>query len=98
MRPVTLLSCAVCIAGLTAAPSADAQTRMQQPTTTKTADYTERNVGGDQVVQFTGDELVGPSGAPVGGTIVRPPGVTRVGLIRPRMNFVTELLKTVENL
>ncbi len=67
-------------------------------TTTKTADYTEQSLGGDQVVKFTGDELVGPAGGAYGDVIRRPPGVTRVGLIRPRMNFVSELLKSVENL
>jgi hypothetical protein len=68
------------------------------PTTTKTADYVEQRVDGDQVVKFTGDELVGPSGGPYGDTIRRPPGIIRVQLIRPRMNFVSELLKSVENL
>ena len=55
-------------------------------------------MGGDQVVKFTGDELVGPNGGAYGDVIRRPPGVTRLGLIRPRMNFVSELLKSVENL
>lgn len=99
MKTATALACATClVAGLISAPPARAQAPVQRATTTKTADYTEQITGGDQVVRFTGDELVGPSGAPVGGTIVRSPGVMRVGLLRPRLNFVTELLKTVENL
>ena len=66
--------------------------------TARTADYVEQNVGGEAVVKFTGDELAGPPGGAYGEAIRRPPGVVRVGLIRPRMNFVSELLKSVENL
>jgi hypothetical protein len=65
---------------------------------TRTADYSEQSVGGDQVVKFTGDELM-TEGRGYFGNLIRPlPGVTRVGLIRPRLNFVSELLKSVENL
>lgn len=67
-------------------------------TTVKTADYTEHSVAGDQVVTFTGDELPGELSGAYGGTIRPLPGAARVGLIRPRMNFVPELLKSVENL
>ncbi len=77
---------------------ATAQGSAQRSTTTKTADYVERRVDGDQVVKFTGDELVGPTNG-VFGDVVRPlPGAVRVQLIRPRLNFIPELLKTVENL
>ena len=71
--------------------AAGAQTR-------RTSDYVEQNLGGDAVVTFVGDELASPAGGAYGDTIRRPPGVMRQGLIRPRMNFVVELLKTVENL
>jgi hypothetical protein len=69
-------------------------------TTTTTTDYTEQRTAatGDQIVTFIGDELPAPTNGPYGTTIRRPPGVTRVGLIRPRLNFVSELLKSVENL
>jgi hypothetical protein len=77
---------------------ASAQPTKTPPTTTTTTDYVEQNVGGDQVVKFTGDELKGPTDGAYGTVIRRPPGVARVGLIRPRMNFVVELLKSVENL
>lgn len=72
----------------------------KRPTQThKTNDYVEQNsLGGDSVVTFTGDELAAPPGGAYGDTIRRPPGVMRVGLIRPRMNFVMEMLKSVENL
>lgn len=65
----------------------------------RTADYTEqRTVGGDQVVSFPGDELPGDVNSAYGFTIRRPPGVLRANLIRPRVNFVSEMLKSVENL
>ncbi len=67
--------------------------------TTVTKDYTEqRTVGGDQVVSFPGDELPGDVNSAYGFTIRRPPGVLRANLIRPRVNFVSEMLKSVENL
>jgi hypothetical protein len=68
------------------------------PRVTRTSDYVERAVGGDQVVTFTGDELAAAPGGPLGDRILAMPGTVRVGLIRPRLNFVTELLKSVENL
>ena len=84
-------------AGAAGSPSAGPPAAAPARTTT-TADYTEQSVGGDQVVKFAGDELAGPAN-PYYGPSIRPlPGVTRVGLIRPRVNFVSELLKSVENL
>jgi len=67
-------------------------------TTTRTADYTEQSLAGDQVVTFTGDELAAPPNGAYGAMIRPLPGAVRVGLIRPRVNFVSELLKSVENL
>jgi len=67
-------------------------------TTHQTSDYVESRVDGDSVVKFTGDELAAPPGGAYGDTIRRPPGITKVGLIRPRLNFVVEMLKSVENL
>ncbi len=91
------------VAALTFALPVGAQKNAQRatpvaPTTVKTADYLEQRVEGDQVVKFSGDELVGPAGGAYGATIRQPPGIIRCLLIRPRMNFVPELLKTVENL
>jgi hypothetical protein len=63
-----------------------------------TADYRESRVDGDQVVEFPGDPL-GTDGPSIYGDVVRrPPGVIRMGLVRLRLNFVTELVKSVENL
>ena len=90
----------VCAIVLAASGVAQAQPK-DKPTpspTTTTSEYVETNVAGDQVVKFTGDELRGPENAFYGQTIRRPPGALRAGLIRPRLNFVPELLKSVENL
>lgn len=82
--------------------SASAQGQRTTPTTTttsRTADYVEqKDVQGDQVVKFTGDELAGTNGAPGQGVMIRATGPIRVALIRPRLNFIPELLKSVENL
>lgn len=65
----------------------------------ETPTYVAQDVAGDQVVTFTGDELAGLNDGPYSDVLVRrPPGAVRVGLIRPRMNFVAELRKSVENL
>ena len=81
------------------APAAAATPASTASTTVKTAEYTEqRTVGGDQVVSFPGDELPGDVNSAYGFTIRRPPGVLRANLIRPRVNFVSEMLKSVENL
>lgn len=66
--------------------------------TITTSDYTEQHVDGNQVVTFPGDPLPGDQNSAYGFTLRRPPGVLRAGLIRPRVNFVPELLKSVENL
>jgi len=67
--------------------------------THKTNDYTEQtSVAGDSVVTFSGDDLPADPRGAYGDIIRRPPGTIRVGLIRPRLNFVPELLKSVENL
>lgn len=65
----------------------------------ETSTYVAHDVAGDQVVTFTGDELAGSSEGPFCDVFVRRlPGAVRAGLIRPRMNFVAELLESVENL
>jgi hypothetical protein len=63
-----------------------------------TAGYAEQRVDGNQVVTFGGDLLPGDTNSVYGFSIRRPPGVLRANLIRPRVNFVSELLKSVENL
>ena len=65
---------------------------------TPAAGYSEARVEGGQVVTFGNDDLRGGGPSALGDTIRKPPGAVRVGLIRPRYNFVPELLKSVENL
>ena len=78
-----------------AAPTATAPAAS---TTVATSEYVEQRVDGNQVVTFPGDALKGDENSAYGFTVRRPPGVLRAGLIRPRVNFVSELLKSVENL
>lgn len=87
-----------CVASFAFFVSTGAYAQTPRQPAVQTAAYTERSVGGDEVVTFTGDELAGITGGPYGDLVRRPPGAVRVGLIRPRMNFVSELLKSVENL
>jgi|GEM_PF-2195418 len=69
------------------------------PATTTAPDYTEqRTVDGSQVVTFGGDPLKGDDNSAYGFSMRAPPRVLRAGLIRPRVNFVMELVKSVENL
>lgn len=90
---VALCALALCTAASAQAPSP------RTATATATKDYTEqRTVGGDQVVSFPDDELPGDVNSAYGFTVRRPPGVLRANLIRPRVNFVSEMLKSVENL
>jgi hypothetical protein len=96
---IGLVSAAV-LATLALSTSAFAQA---PPTSTPTqpvvtADYTEARVDGAQVVTFPGDSLRGDENSAYGFTMRSPPRVLRAGLIRPRVNFVSELLKSVENL
>lgn len=98
LTPLTSTMAALALFTMTSTAAAQAPKPAPNATTTRTADYTEKNdVGGDQVVTFTGDELAAPTGSPTGSIMVRK-GPVRVPLIRPRLNFVSELLKSVENL
>jgi len=101
MMKIGLIS-AVALGVLALSTSAFAQAPASPATaptaTVTTADYTEQRVGGDQVVTFPGDTLPGDNNSAYGFTVRRPPGVLRANLIRPRVNFVSELLKSVENL
>lgn len=96
---MTLAAAVAFTAGTAHADGAAASAAKRPTQTHKTNDYVEQSsLGGDSVVTFTGDDLAAPPNGAYGDIIRRPPGVTRVGLIRPRMNFVADLLKSVENL
>ena len=104
-----LLAAPALLALLAFSPSALAQgakptsggsttTNAAQTTTTTTEDYSERRTEGSNVVIFK-EDLVGGAGQNAMGDMFRPPpGAVRVGLLRPRYNFVSEMLKSVENL
>ena len=92
MKPLPFAMIAVCF--LTVCGSARAEDR---PTVT-TNDYVDHAVAGDRVITFSTDGLDAGGTSMFGLTMRRPPGVVRLGLIRPRVNFVAELLKSVENL
>ncbi len=81
-----------------AAPVAKATTGPATSTSTSTSDYREQSVDGSQVVEFIGDSLKGDENSAYGFTMRSPPRVLRALLIRPRVNFVSELVKSVENL
>jgi hypothetical protein len=84
-------------AAVLAPAAAYAQTPPARPA--PTSEYTERqDADGSQVIDF-GNDLVVDGTLNIFGDVVRPPPlVTRAALIRPRMNFVPELIKSVENL
>lgn len=69
-----------------------------QTTTRTTSDYSETQTSGSQVIKFTGDDLPADGPDIYGGLVKAPPRSIRAGLLKPRMNFVPELLKSVENL
>jgi hypothetical protein len=75
-----------------------ATTRPAETTTTTTTDYTEHRTEGSNVVIFKEDLVGAGNQNPLGDTVRPPPGAVRVGLLRPRYNFVSEMLKSVENL
>ena len=75
-----------------------AQAPSPPSTTPATSEYVEQRVDGNQVVTFGGDPLKGDENSAYGFSMRSPPRVLRAGLIRPRVNFVSELLKSVENL
>ena len=53
---------------------------------------------GDSAYEFKDDLLNSDLSAPRGGVIIVRPNAARATLLRPRVNFIPELLKSVENL
>lgn len=99
MKLAISMTLAAAVVFTASAAHAEEGTAKKSTQTHKTNDYVEQStIGGDAVVTFTGDELAAPPNGAYGDTIRRPPGVMRLGLIRPRVNFVMEMLKSVENL
>ena len=96
MKMKLSLTFAAVLAALLTSSLASAQGTAPSPAPTR--DYTEKKVDGGTVVTFPGDQLPGDRNDPYGGMILRPPRVIRAGLLQPRLNFIPELLKSVENI
>jgi hypothetical protein len=69
--------------------------RAQAPTR---SGYTEQRTEAGAAVVFDDDLAKGTTFDPVGNIVRAPPRAARVTLLRPRYNFVSEMLKSVENL
>jgi hypothetical protein len=88
-----LMTCLVTFA----ASSASAQTTNGNASS-KPAPYIEKKGDAGSSVWFPDDNLATSGPSMYGDTIRRPPGVIRVGLLQPRVSFVPQMLKSVENL
>ena len=85
-RPLTLAAAAICVFCTNIAFAQDKS-------------YTETNTGSGQDVTFTDADVLNASQFDGGGAVIRvAPSPKRVLLLRPRTQFVTELLKSVEAL
>jgi hypothetical protein len=60
--------------------------------------YTEHQADGGTAVTFDDDLAKGSTFDPLGNIVRGPPRAVRTWLLRPRYNFVGEMLKSVENL
>jgi hypothetical protein len=63
-----------------------------------TTTYVEKKDGNDQNVIFTDDPMTAPGMGPLGEQIKVRPSAVRMMLLRPRTQFITQMLKSVENL
>jgi len=60
--------------------------------------FVEKNDGNGQDIKFKDDPMTAP-GVNAGGFVITVrPSAVRMMLLRPRTQFVTEMLKSVENL
>jgi hypothetical protein len=58
----------------------------------------ERHIAGESIYDFEDDDLLAAGLGPMGSTIVIRPGAARQQLLRPRTQFVQEMLKSVEHI
>lgn len=93
----TTLAVMACLSCLFSSSLAGA-TETSRGSSTCKASYQEQKIGSDQAVTFCDDPLLADDGAPLIAATGHPGRAFRANLIRPRTQFVTELLKTVENL
>jgi hypothetical protein len=94
-KPIQKKSLAVAMFTLVAlfATTASAQTN-----TTTGDGFMDQTDKDGQRVMFKDDPLAADTRGATGATILVRPTAARVGLLRPRVQFVTEMLKSVENL
>ncbi len=64
----------------------------------KSSGYAEHKTDGGSNVVFDDDRALGTAYDPFADIVKGPPHGARMNLLRPRYNFVPELLKSVENL
>jgi hypothetical protein len=60
--------------------------------------YREQKIGSDTVVNFPDDPLDGKGLGTMGLDIRIGPKAMRLNLMRPRLNFLTEMYKSVEHM
>lgn len=98
MKRLSFAAILVCFTTAAGPVLAGDRPTVQTVQTVHTNDYDDQSIAGDRVITFSTDGLDAGGSSMFGFTLRRPPGVVRLGLIRPRVNFVAELLKSVENL
>lgn len=91
----TVIGAAVFFCSVDASAQAPGQAAAK-PAATST--YKEQKVDGGQSVIFNDDSLLTGDGAPLIAATGHPGRAFRANLIRPRTQFLSELLKTVETL
>jgi hypothetical protein len=64
----------------------------------KASGFSEQSVDGGRNVVFDDDRALGTAYDPFADLVRAKPPAARVNLLRPRYNFVPEMLKSVENL
>jgi hypothetical protein len=62
------------------------------------APYHEQKIGSDTVVDFPDDPLDGKGLGTLGLDVRIGPKAIRLNLMRPRLNFLTEMYKSVEHM
>ncbi|MDB4997859.1 MAG: hypothetical protein JWM74_5291 [Myxococcaceae bacterium] len=99
-KPIQKKSLAVAMFTVLAlfATTASAQTASAETKTTTGDGFMDQTDKDGQRVMFKDDPLAAENRGSTGATILVRPTAARVGLLRPRVQFVTEMLKSVENL
>jgi hypothetical protein len=64
----------------------------------KSSGFSEQSVEGGRNVVFDDDKALGTAYDPFADIVRGPPRGARLMLLRPRYNFISEMLKSVENL